>query len=111
MMLNSPPPKEDLSANAFSEMTRLRLIKIHNVLLPEGLNYLSNELQMMEWLDYPLKSMPRSFQPHNLIELIMHHSHIEQLPEGFSVRFSLLRVYYFPLFFFPNKLSSFFFFF
>uniref|UniRef100_A0A2N9GNS1 TIR domain-containing protein n=1 Tax=Fagus sylvatica TaxID=28930 RepID=A0A2N9GNS1_FAGSY len=86
MMLNSPPHKhkKDLDAKTFSEMTRLRLFKICNVLLPQGLNYLSNELRMMEWHDYPLKSMPRGFRPNNLVEFIMPHSHIEQLPKGFS---------------------------
>ena len=85
--------KEDLNANAFLEMKRLKFIKIHNVLLSRGLNYLSIELQMMEWHDYPLKSLPRSFKPNNLVELIMPHSHIEQLPKGFSVRFSY-KVFY-----------------
>ena len=93
VMLNCPPNKEDLNANCFSEMTRLRLINICNVLLPHGLNYLSNELQMMEWNDYPLKYMPRNFRPNNLVELIMHHSHIEQLPEEFTVRFSLMHFF------------------
>ena len=90
MVLNSPPHKEDLNAEAFSHMKRLRLIKLCNVQLPQGLNYLSNELRIMEWHDYPLKSMPRSFRPDNLVELIMPHSRIEQLPEGFSVSFSLM---------------------
>ncbi|XP_065622349.1 disease resistance protein RUN1 [Quercus suber] len=84
MGLNLPPHKEDLNAEAFSKMKSLRLIKICNVHLPEGLNFLSNRLQMMEWHDYPLKFMPTNFQPDNLVELIMPRSHIEQLPEGFS---------------------------
>ena len=75
-------------------MTRLELIKIYDVLLPQGLNDLSNELRMMEWHDYPLRSMPRSFRPNNLVELIMPHSNIEQLPEGFSVRFSNAGVFF-----------------
>ena len=89
-MLNSPPHKEDLKAGAFSEMKSLRLIKICNVHLPEGLNFLSNRLQMMEWHDYPLKFMPTSFQPDDLVELIMRRSHLEQLPDGFSVSFPLM---------------------
>jgi Leucine-rich repeat (LRR) protein len=69
-------------------MKRLRLLIIHNVHLPGGLSYLSNELRLLQWNEYPLKSMPESFQPKKLVELIMHHSRIEQLPKGFSVRFS-----------------------
>ena len=98
MILETLPQKEDFNANAcFSKMKRLQLIKISNVPLPQGLDYISNELRMMEWHDYPLKSMPRSFRPNNLVELIMPHSHIKQLPEGFSVRFSLKQVFFFLL--------------
>ncbi|KAL0017104.1 hypothetical protein SO802_004173 [Lithocarpus litseifolius] len=85
MVINSPPHKEELNAEAFSKMKRLRLIKICNVQLPQGLNYLSNELRMMDWCDYPLKSMPISFRPTNLVELIMPRNCIEQLPTGFAI--------------------------
>ncbi|KAK9995036.1 hypothetical protein SO802_024739 [Lithocarpus litseifolius] len=84
MVLNSPPHDENLNDKAFSDMINLRLLKISNVHLPKGLNFLSNKLRMMEWHDYPLKSMPNSFQPDNLVELIMPRSHIGQLPEGFG---------------------------
>jgi hypothetical protein len=92
-MLNAPPhDKEHLNAETFSKMENLKLLQIFNVKLPRGLSYLSNELRLMEWHDYPLKSMPRSFQPNNLVELIMPGSHIKQLPKGFSVRFLLMQV-------------------
>ncbi|XP_050254791.1 disease resistance-like protein DSC1 [Quercus robur] len=84
MVLNLPPHKENLNAEAFSNMKNLRLLKISNVHLPTGLNFLSNKLRMMEWHDYPLKFLPMSFQPDNLVELIMPRSHIKQLPVGFS---------------------------
>ncbi|XP_065616183.1 disease resistance-like protein DSC1 [Quercus suber] len=84
MVLNSPPHKENLNDKAFSNMINLRLLKISNVHLPKGLNFLSNKLRMMEWHDYPLKSMPNNFQPDNLVELNMPRSHIEQLPERFG---------------------------
>ena len=71
-------------------MKSLRFLKISNVHLPKGLDFLSNELRMMEWHDYPLKSMPIDFQPDNLVELIMPGSHIEQLPEGPTVSFPLM---------------------
>ncbi|KAL4593742.1 hypothetical protein ACB092_M015300 [Castanea dentata] len=53
--------KENLNDKAFSNMESLRLLKISNVHLPKGLDFLSNELRMMEWHDYPLKSMPIDF--------------------------------------------------
>ncbi|GMY07864.1 TMV resistance protein N-like [Fagus crenata] len=79
-----PHEKEELKPKTFSMMTRLRLLIIDNVHLPGGLSYLSNELRLLQWNEYPLKSMPESFQPKKLVELIMHHSRIEQLPKGFS---------------------------
>ncbi|XP_035541753.1 disease resistance protein RUN1-like isoform X2 [Juglans regia] len=83
IVLDSLLQKEELNAEAFLEMKRLRLLKICNVLLPHGLDYLSNELLVIDWHGYPLKSLPRSFQPNNLVELIMRCSHIKQLPKGF----------------------------
>lgn len=99
IVLDSLIQKEELNAEAFLDMKRLRLLKICNVLLPHGLDYLSNELLVIEWHEYPLKSLPRSFQPKNLVELIMRCSHIKQLSKGFiSVRFlSLLVFLYFIL--------------
>ncbi|KAG2663140.1 hypothetical protein I3760_16G013900 [Carya illinoinensis] len=48
-----------------------------------GLNSLSNRLRLMEWHEYPLGSIPESFQPSNLVELIMHRSCFLQLPMAF----------------------------
>ncbi|XP_050256704.1 disease resistance protein RPV1-like isoform X2 [Quercus robur] len=85
IFLNSSPNKEDnvkVNFEAFSKMRNLRLLKIDNVHLPQGLGFLSSELRLMNWLGYPLKSMPRKFNPDKLVELIMPHSHIKQLWEG-----------------------------
>ena len=80
-----------------------RLLKISKVCLFNGLSNLSNELRLLEWHDYPLKPLPRSFQPGKLVDLIMHRSRIWQLREEFRVRFPLLQffllVFYFFLFF------------
>ena len=80
-MLNIPFQKvEHLNTEAFSKMKKLRLIKIGNeklpknfingsmllrkdlirgnLQLPQDLNYLSNELRVIEWHGYHLKSTP-----------------------------------------------------
>ncbi|KAA8537050.1 hypothetical protein F0562_029528 [Nyssa sinensis] len=81
--LDSRGTKElHLSAEAFSKMKKLRLLKISNVQLPHGLEYLSNELRLLDWHGYPLKHMPFSFQPEKLVELKLCYSHIEQLWNG-----------------------------
>ena len=92
--------KEHLSVKAFSKMKNLRFLKIGYVhppkyliggpiQLPQGLNYLSNELRVIDWHGYPLKSMLANFQPNKLVELRMHCSNIKQLWKGITVRFSL----------------------
>ena len=103
---------ERLSAEAFSKMKNLRFLKIGyvqpptsrgpvqlpqgynrgHVQLPQGLIYLSNELRIIDWHGYPLKSMPTSFQPIKLVELRMHYSGIKKLWKGIMVRFSLMLI-------------------
>jgi hypothetical protein len=80
-----------LNAEAFSGMKNLRLLKINNVKLPEGLNYLSSKLRFIHWDGYPLESMPTSFEPDKLVELHMCCSLIKQLWKGSKVRFSLMQ--------------------
>ncbi|XP_050282604.1 uncharacterized protein LOC126723302 isoform X6 [Quercus robur] len=84
MLLRLPPDdEEELNAESFSKMNKLRLLKICKVRL-SCLSYLSNELCWLEWHDYPLESLPNSFQPGELVELIMHRSCLQQLPSEFS---------------------------
>jgi len=86
MMLNMTPNEEheELNVEPFSKMNKLRLLKICNLHLPRLIN-LSNELCLLEWHEYPLKSLPNCFQPPELVELIMHRSCIKELPREFSV--------------------------
>ncbi|KAJ0092192.1 hypothetical protein Patl1_26881 [Pistacia atlantica] len=65
-------------------MINLRLLKICNVQLPEGLDYLSNNLRLLHWEGYPLKSLPPNLRLDKIIKLNMDHSHIEQLPQGIT---------------------------
>ena len=101
-MLIAPVQKvENLSAKAFSNMKKLRLLKINNTQSSKDLirgnvqflhgSYLSNELQFLEWHGYHLKSMPTNFQPIKLVELRMWFSGIKQLWKGIMVIFSLVQ--------------------
>ncbi|GMI79716.1 hypothetical protein like AT5G36930 [Hibiscus trionum] len=76
--------KETLKFNvdAFSKMKRLRLLKVCCLFSCNDLKYLSNELRLLDWEGYPLRSLPSSFQPDNLVALLLPHSHIEQLWKG-----------------------------
>ncbi|XP_024163034.1 disease resistance protein RPV1 isoform X2 [Rosa chinensis] len=48
----------------------------------EDLEYLSQELRFLVWHGCPLKSLPSTFNPTNLVQLDMRGSHIQQLWEG-----------------------------
>lgn len=73
--------KTELSCEGFSKMRKLRLLILSgfNLKLQPDVEYLSNELRFMEWNQYPCTYLPSSFQPHCLVELILHDSHIEKL--------------------------------
>ncbi|TYH86793.1 hypothetical protein ES332_D01G069600v1 [Gossypium tomentosum] len=68
-----------LSADAFLTMNRLRLLRVFNVPNSRDFKYLSNELRLLEWHGYPFKSFPSSFQPENLVALLLPYSRIEKL--------------------------------
>ncbi|KAH9726243.1 ADP-ribosyl cyclase/cyclic ADP-ribose hydrolase [Citrus sinensis] len=67
------------SSNSFLKMINLRMLLIRNLQLPEGLEYLSNELRLLERHGYPLRSLPSNFQPDKIVELNMRYSRIEQM--------------------------------
>ncbi|KAF3946647.1 hypothetical protein CMV_027109 [Castanea mollissima] len=78
--------KECLSAEAFSKMKNLRFLKIRGpIQLPQGLSYLSNELRIIDWREYPLKSTPTSFQLNKLVKLRMRYSNLKQLWRGIMI--------------------------
>ncbi|KAK9205242.1 hypothetical protein WN943_015509 [Citrus x changshan-huyou] len=72
--------------NTVSELentvTNLRLLKIGNVQLPEGLEYLSNKLRLLDWHRYPLQSLPSNLQLDKTVELKMCYSRIKELWKG-----------------------------
>ncbi|XP_052183210.1 disease resistance protein RUN1-like isoform X2 [Diospyros lotus] len=67
-----------LSPDAFSKMSKLRLLKLSNVQLPNGLDYLSNDLRVLDWHGYPSKCLPSNFQPDSLVTLKMSNSCLKQ---------------------------------
>ncbi|TYI79559.1 hypothetical protein E1A91_D05G029400v1 [Gossypium mustelinum] len=68
-----------LSADVFLKMKRLRLLKILCRTNCYDLTYLSNELRLLVWTGCPLRSLPSSFKPENLVILLLPYSNIEQL--------------------------------
>ncbi|PON42392.1 TIR-NBS-LRR-like protein [Trema orientale] len=77
----------------FKKMHNLRLLKISGdfgqmdnckLHLPQGLDTLPDSLRYLNWIEYPLKSLPSNFMPQNLVELNMPSSQLEQLWSEFQ---------------------------
>ncbi|PON37240.1 TIR-NBS-LRR-like protein [Parasponia andersonii] len=89
-----------LKPTVFEKMYNLRLLEISGrrykcklnlpqhldtkLHLPQGLDTLPDSLRYLNWLEYPLKSLPSSFMPQNLVELNMPSSQLEQLWSEFQ---------------------------
>ncbi|GMJ12381.1 hypothetical protein like AT5G17680 [Hibiscus trionum] len=68
-----------LNADAFLKMKRLRVLRVLHLSNCGDLTYLSNELRLLDWMGYPSKSLPSSFEPDNLVALLLPCSYVEQL--------------------------------
>ncbi|XP_061987784.1 disease resistance protein RPV1-like [Populus nigra] len=88
--LDSSEKVMKVSSRAFARMYNLKLLKVYNsgfgnnskVLLPHGLDSISNELRYLHWDGYPLRSLPFNFIPQNLVEINISSSKVEQLWQG-----------------------------
>ncbi|KAK1407694.1 hypothetical protein QVD17_39316 [Tagetes erecta] len=63
----------------FLQMTLLKFLRISNVDFPQGLNYLSNDLRILEWYRCSLESLPSKFEPKHIYELEMCSSQLKTL--------------------------------
>ncbi|CAB4286097.1 unnamed protein product [Prunus armeniaca] len=82
-------PVVHANAKCFSRMKKLRLLNLANVNLSNDLEYLSDNLRSLEWAGYPSKYFPSHFNPGNLLELNMCHSHIESFWMGVKLLYNL----------------------
>nr|GMD66593.1 TMV resistance protein N-like [Ipomoea batatas] len=74
-----------ISSEAFTHMTKLRLLKIHNANASQVPSFLPCELRWLDWHGYPSKCLPASFQGENLVGLKMQYSRVIQLWKGLKV--------------------------
>ncbi|KAB2006534.1 hypothetical protein ES319_D11G352000v1 [Gossypium barbadense] len=80
----------NLSVDTFLKMKKLRLLKVLCLSnCDDDLKYLSNDLRLLDWTGYPLRNLPSSFQPDNLVALLLPYSHIQQLWKGNRPLFNL----------------------
>lgn len=79
-----------LNPNTFTNMRKLRYLKIYNSIYKgENKCNLSKiqgpifaEVRYFHWQGYPLKSLPSNIHPEKIVLLEMPHSSIEQLWDG-----------------------------
>ncbi|BAA97354.1 disease resistance protein-like [Arabidopsis thaliana] len=77
---------------AFQGMRNLRFLNIYTkalmsgqkirLHLPENFDYLPPKLKLLCWDKYPMRCLPSSFRPENLVKLKMQESELEKLWEG-----------------------------
>ncbi|KAG8479624.1 hypothetical protein CXB51_029415 [Gossypium anomalum] len=79
----------NLNVDAFSKMKKLRLLRVLCLSNCNDLKYLFNELRLLDWTGYPLTSLPSSFQPDNLVVLLLPYSRIKQLWKGHKPLYKL----------------------
>ncbi|KAG6675511.1 hypothetical protein I3842_15G106600 [Carya illinoinensis] len=81
MIIEMPEGEEviRLNSEAFVQMKRLRVLINRNASFSSGPNYLSNELRVLDWFEYPLQSLPPNFHGNKLIIFKMRGSFIREL--------------------------------
>ncbi|KAG6675457.1 hypothetical protein I3842_15G102900 [Carya illinoinensis] len=81
MIIEMPEGEDAISLNpkAFIQMKRLRVLINRNASFSSGPNYLSNELRVLDWFEYPLQSLPPNFHGNKLIIFKMHGGFIKEL--------------------------------
>ncbi|XP_060193629.1 TMV resistance protein N-like [Lycium barbarum] len=69
----------NLGSQALKGMENLRLLKIQNAYFRKGPSYLPNELQWLNWHNFPSISLPQDFVGEKLVGLTLIHGQISQL--------------------------------
>ncbi|CAJ1978762.1 unnamed protein product [Sphenostylis stenocarpa] len=81
----SKPADSTLTVDGLSKMNQLNFLILQGVKSSGILNHLSNELRYILWIGSPFTSLPSSFYPDRLVELIMPRSKIKHLWEGTKI--------------------------
>ncbi|XP_061355860.1 disease resistance protein RUN1-like [Gastrolobium bilobum] len=79
------PHKVNINGKALANMKRLRLLMINNADVSDDIQYLSNELRLIDWPGYPSSTLPPDFHPKRLVSLNMSHGRIKHLWKGAKI--------------------------
>ena len=75
-MCSPEASKMKLEPKCLEKMKNLKFLIVSNVDICGGLNYLPNELRVLDWSRFPLSSLPSNFDPQKLIALNMPESRV-----------------------------------
>ncbi|KAF5468766.1 hypothetical protein F2P56_012895 [Juglans regia] len=74
-----------LSPKSFRKMKRLRFFKSHGAYFSgRSLDYLSNELRVLDWSNCPLQSLPSNFRGEKLFDFKLYRGHIQEISGQFK---------------------------
>ncbi|KAL2334752.1 hypothetical protein Fmac_015965 [Flemingia macrophylla] len=73
------PNKVEINGKALATMKRLRLLMINNAHISDDIQYLSDELRLIDWPGYPSSTLPQNFHPKRLVSLNLSHGRIQDL--------------------------------
>ncbi|XP_071703969.1 disease resistance protein RUN1-like [Rutidosis leptorrhynchoides] len=78
-----------INVKAFARMKKLRILKIYyqediaikdlNVKFSGSLEFLSNEIRLLDWKGFPFRLLPSSFYPENIVAIDLSYSNIKHL--------------------------------
>ena len=68
--------KLQLEAKSFEKMKKLKFLIVANVDICGDIEYLPNELRLLDWPEFPLSSLPYNFRPQKLVALNMPESQV-----------------------------------
>ncbi|XP_023634084.1 probable disease resistance protein RPP1 [Capsella rubella] len=88
--LNNLSDRLNISEEAFEGMSNLKFLRFvapygegsDKLYLPRGLNYLPHKLRLIEWICFPIRTLPSNFCTKYLVSLNMRKSKLEKLWEG-----------------------------
>ncbi|KAL0006208.1 hypothetical protein SO802_013769 [Lithocarpus litseifolius] len=69
--------KLQLEAKSFEKMKKLKFLIVANVDICGDIEYLPNELRLLDWPKFPLSTLPSNFHPQKLIALNMPQSQVD----------------------------------
>ncbi|KAF8036248.1 hypothetical protein BT93_C2073 [Corymbia citriodora subsp. variegata] len=85
MLALAAPEEVCFSAQAFTNMKKLRLFRVHNVYHSGDPIYFAAKLRWMEWPNCSVQSMPFNTGQEKLVHLDMSNSSIRELGKGFKL--------------------------